>query len=170
MKILFSTLCCLMLLASCYTKHGAIQRFCPTVGVKDSSFTLISRNTITNLKDSIVLRPATLATIAITNPCDSVGKLQKGIYKQTNGGDTTQLIISDSGIVCKSYCAESISRYQQQLQQLSDSITYYHDKQTIVSKHPVGLNFKWGLITGLIVMSLLLLFAKIIKLFILKKL
>lgn len=168
MKILFSTLCCLMLLASCYTKHGAIQRFCPSTQ-KDSSFTLISRNTITNLKDSIVLRPATLATIAITNPCDSAGKLKKGTYTQITGNDTTRLIVTDSGIVCKSYCAESISRYQQQLQQLSDSVTYYRDKQTIVSKHPTGLNFKWGLITGLLVMPLLLLLTKIIKLFILKK-
>lgn len=111
----------ILMAMGCYTKKTAIQKFCPSVSisVKDSSvIKWVSRDSI-NIKDSIVITRQTEGRITIS--VDSTGKAKPGTYTTTEGKNTTTLIITDTGIVCLSYCEGTVSYYKERYQNYKDS-------------------------------------------------
>lgn len=107
-----TTLLILITLTGCYTAKQARRKFCPVQSEKH--FKEITTLKQKEVKDSSRIIAATLNTIFLTSPCDSItGKLKKGIILTAGSGNNkTTLKTSDTGIVVTSNCDEQINYWR----------------------------------------------------------
>lgn len=123
----------LILIAGCYTKKQCYQ-FCEPVGVKDSINLVTKFKDSTRITDSTVVREEVRTRIETKNPCDSTGKLKSQRIVIGSGANKTELIITDSSIICKGFCKAAISRFREIIKEQSDRIAYYRDRKEVVEK------------------------------------
>lgn len=132
---------CFFILVGCYTKRGAVRRFCKTEYYQhDSTVYNYKDSTLrkTVIHDSTILHPATQQEFNLGNPCDSLGFLRSFYIKSKVGGNSIS-IKSDGKSLVVTANTDSIIQH---LRDVNDSLV----------KHSVANNVEFHDVTKTVVL------------------
>lgn len=137
-------------LSSCRSYY--LNKYCkPETTTQDSTVYVLKIKDSTVQKDSVVIIQATQSAIYLPSPCDTNGKLKPGKYTTGQGGNKTELLVSDSGITVQSNCEGQVSHWKEKYKESTDSLSRYREttsKTVVEKKADLSLFQKIRLATG----------------------